>query len=60
MEQFSFYNVTMEAKAAVARMAKSGIKVAEYMTELPKRELLEQKLYKAVEMARERLEAKPA
>ena len=39
---------------------KSGIKVAEYMTELPKRELLEQKLYKAVEMARKRLEAKPA
>jgi len=24
VEQFSFYNVTMEAKAAVARMAKSG------------------------------------
>ena len=39
---------------------KSGIKVAEYMTELPKRELLEQKLHKAVEMARKRLEAKPA
>ena len=39
---------------------KSGIKVAEYMTELPKRELLEQKLHKAVELARKRLEAKPA
>ena len=38
---------------------KSGIKVAEYMTELPKRELLEQKLHKAVETARKRLEAKP-
>ena len=37
---------------------KSGIKVAEYMTELPKRELLEQKLHKAVETARKRLEAK--
>ena len=36
----------------------SGIKVAEYMTELPKRELLEQKLHKAVELARKRLEAK--
>ena len=34
---------------------KSGIKVAEYMTELPKRELLEQKLHKAVELARKRL-----
>ena len=36
------------------------IKVAEYMTELPKRELLEQKLHKAVVLARKRLEAKPA
>jgi hypothetical protein len=30
------------------------------MTELSKRELLEQKLYKAVKLARKRLEAKPA
>jgi len=37
---------------------KSGIRVAEYMTELPKRELLEQKLHKAVELERKRLEAK--
>jgi hypothetical protein len=29
------------------------------MTELPERKLLEQKLHKAVEMARKRLEAKP-
>ena len=42
------------------QLDKSGIKVAEYMTELPKRELLEQKLHKAVELARKRLEAKPA
>lgn len=39
------------------QLNKSGIKVAEYMTELPKRILLEQKLHKAVEMARKRLEA---
>jgi len=38
------------------QLDKSGIKVAEYMTELPKRELLEQKLHKAVELARKRLE----
>ncbi|NVM21370.1 MAG: hypothetical protein HWN68_06280 [Desulfobacterales bacterium] len=38
---------------------KSGIKVAEYMTELPERELLEQKLHKAVALARKRPEAKP-
>ncbi|MCK4469587.1 MAG: DUF1016 family protein [Desulfobacterales bacterium] len=41
------------------QLDKSGIKVVEYMTELPKRELLEQKLHKAVESARKRLEAKP-
>ncbi len=41
------------------QLDKSGIKVAEYMTELPKRELLEQELHKAVELARKRLEAEP-
>jgi len=41
------------------QLNKSGIKVAEYMTELLKRELLEQKLHKAVELARKRLDAKP-
>jgi len=30
------------------------------MIELPERKLLEQKLHKAVELARKRLEAKPA
>jgi len=42
------------------RMNTSGIKVAEYMTELPKCELLEQKTHKAVELARKRLEANAA
>lgn len=36
----------------------ADIKVTQYMTELPKRELLEQKFHKAVEAARKRLEAK--
>ena len=36
------------------------LRCAEYMTELPKRELLEQKLHKAGELARKRLEVKPA
>jgi predicted nuclease of restriction endonuclease-like (RecB) superfamily len=40
------------------QLNKSGIRVAEYMTKLPKRELLEQKLHKAVELARNRLEAR--
>ena len=37
----------------------ADINVAEYMTKLPKRELLEQKLHKAVELARKRLEGTP-
>jgi len=42
------------------QLDKSCIRVAEYMTELPKRELLEQKLHKAVQAARKRLKANPA
>ncbi len=38
---------------------KSSIHVAEYMTELPPRELLEQKLHNAVKAARERMAALP-
>jgi predicted nuclease of restriction endonuclease-like (RecB) superfamily len=40
------------------QLDKTGIRVAEYMTELPERKLLERKLHKAVELARKRLEAK--
>jgi lipopolysaccharide biosynthesis regulator YciM len=53
------YRKTTE-QIELLQLDKSGIKVAEYMTELPKRELLEQKLHKAVELARKRLEIKPA
>lgn len=38
------------------KLSDTGIHVAEYMTELPPRELLEQKLHKAVVSARARLE----
>lgn len=37
-------------------MGKSGIRVAEYLTQLPPRKLLAQKLHKAIETARNRLE----
>jgi predicted nuclease of restriction endonuclease-like (RecB) superfamily len=37
------------------RLAKSGIRVAEYMTELPPRKLLEKKLHQAIITAREQL-----
>lgn len=40
------------------QLDKSGIRVAEYMTELPDRKLLEQKLHSAVILARKRLEEK--
>lgn len=36
-------------------LEKSGIRVAEYLTELPSREILEQELHKAIAHARERL-----
>ncbi len=35
---------------------KSGIKIAEYLTALPSQELLQQKLHKAVEIARSKME----
>lgn len=37
------------------KLDKSGIRVAEYMTELPPRRLLEKKLHEAIRLARERL-----
>jgi predicted nuclease of restriction endonuclease-like (RecB) superfamily len=40
------------------QLDKSGIKVAEYLTQLPDRELLRQKLHKAVIMAREQMRKK--
>jgi len=42
------------------RLEEKGIRVAEYLTELPPREVLEQKLRAAVEIARERLAMKRA
>jgi predicted nuclease of restriction endonuclease-like (RecB) superfamily len=39
-------------------LEKSGIRVAEYLTELPSRRVLERKLHKAVEHARQRIEGR--
>ncbi len=38
------------------QLYKSGIKVAEYLTELPDKKLLKQKLHKAIEISRKRFE----
>ena len=38
------------------RLDKSGIKVAEYLTELPDKKLLQQKLHKVIEVSKKRLE----
>jgi predicted nuclease of restriction endonuclease-like (RecB) superfamily len=38
------------------QLHKSGIKVAEYLTELPDKKLLQQKLHKAIEVSKKRLE----
>lgn len=40
------------------QLEKSGIRVAEYLVELPSRELLQRKLHKVIELERIRLEAK--
>ena len=37
---------------------KAGIKVAEYMTELPDKKLLQQKLHKALEISKKRMDNK--
>jgi predicted nuclease of restriction endonuclease-like (RecB) superfamily len=42
------------------QLEKSGIRVAQYMTELPARGLLESKLHQAIRLARQRLAAPPA
>jgi len=40
-------------------LGQSGIHIAEYVTELPPKELLEQKLHSAIKSARERIQALP-
>jgi hypothetical protein len=42
---------------ALLRLEQSGIRVAQYMTELPPRDLLERKLHDAIGIARRRLAA---
>jgi predicted nuclease of restriction endonuclease-like (RecB) superfamily len=45
-----------EEQIELLQLAKSGIRVAAYITELPPRELLQKKLHEAVKLARARLE----
>jgi predicted nuclease of restriction endonuclease-like (RecB) superfamily len=40
-------------------LGRSGIHVAEYLTELPSKEVLQEKLHKAIEHARQRLDCQP-
>ena len=44
-----------QAEIELLRLDNSGIRVSEYMTELPPRQLLERKLHEAIVLARERL-----
>lgn len=46
-----------EEQIQLLELDQSGIHVAEYLTALPSRELLQQKLYSAIEISRARLEA---
>lgn len=45
----------LEEHIELLQLEKSGIRVAQYLTELPPRELLEKKLHDAIRLARERL-----
>lgn len=47
-----------EEQIELLELGQSGIHVAEYLTALPPRELLQQKLHAAIEISRARLEAK--
>ena len=44
-----------EEHVELLQLDRSGIRVAEYLTELPPREVLEQKLHESIRRARERL-----
>lgn len=44
-----------EEHVELLRLKDSGIRVAQYLTELPPKELLEQKLHQSIQLARERL-----
>ena len=48
-----------EEQIELLELSKSGIRVAEYMTELLPRETLERKLHQAIKLARQRLTQKP-
>ncbi|OHE58966.1 MAG: hypothetical protein A2Z47_16290 [Thermodesulfovibrio sp. RBG_19FT_COMBO_42_12] len=52
--QRDFYSEQVE----LLQLEKSGIRVAEYFTELPPRELLEKKLHEAIRIAREQIAAR--
>jgi len=38
------------------QLSKAGIKIAEYLTELPSKKLLQQKLHQAIEISKKQLE----
>jgi hypothetical protein len=46
-----------EEHVELLRLEDSGIRVAQYLTELPPKELLEQRLHDSIRLARERLAA---
>ena len=47
-----------DEQVELLQLHKAGIKVAEFMTELPSKKLLQQKLHKAVELSKKRMEHK--
>ena len=48
-----------EKQIELLQLDKSGIKVAQYMTNLPSNELIQRQLHKGLEAARQRWENRP-
>jgi hypothetical protein len=51
--------ISRKPPVELLELERSGIRVAEYLTELPPRELLEARLQAAVRLARERIDSRP-
>ena len=57
-QQREFYAEMCRMEIELLQLHKAGIKVAEYLTELPSKKLLQQKLHKAIEISKKQMENK--
>ena len=55
LNEFDMVNSGSKEQIELLQLGDSGIRVAEYLTELPSKELLRNKLHKVIELERQRL-----